>query len=99
MNNLLVKSTLWAAGGLCLICLGGTAMDMAAQDTQRTAQTEQKSTGQEGFYCNVKGLTLSEQGRHKKLTEKLMTSRTDTVETDKGYEFQYSPAKVSVAEV
>jgi len=99
MNNLLAKrSTLWAAGGLCLICLGGTAMDMAAQDAQRTAQTEQKSTRQEGFYCNAKALTASERARHKKLTEKLMTSRTDTVETDKGYEFQYSPAKVSVAE-
>ena len=99
MNNLLVKSTLWAAGGLCLICLGGTAMDMAAQDAQRAAQTEQKSTRQAGFYCNVKTLTASERARHKKLTEKLMTSRSDTVETDKGYEFQYSPAKVSVAEV
>jgi hypothetical protein len=99
MNNLLAKSTLRAAGGLCLICLGGTAMDMAAQHAQRGAQTEQKSTRQAGLYCNVKALTASERERHKKLTEKLMTSRSDTVETDKGYEFQYSPAKVSVAEV
>lgn len=99
MNNLLAKSTLRAAGGLCLICLGGTAMDTDARNTQSTLQVEQKATTQSGFYCNVKALTASERARHKKLTEKLMTSRSDTVETDKGYEFQYSPAKVSVAEV
>lgn len=51
------------------------------------------------FYCNIKALTPQERARHKELTEKLMTSRDETVETAKGFEFQYSPEKVSVAEV
>lgn len=51
------------------------------------------------FYCNVKGLSSSERARHKGLTEKLLAARNETIETEKGYEFQYSPDKVSVAEV
>jgi len=51
------------------------------------------------FYCNVKALSPSERARHKELTEKLLAARNETVETEKGYEFQYSPDKVSIAEV
>jgi len=51
------------------------------------------------FYCNVKALSASERGRHKALTEKLLAARNETIETEKGYEFQYSPEKVSIAEV
>ena len=51
------------------------------------------------FYCNVKALTLEERTRHQALTEKLIGKRDATVETAAGYELQYSPEKVSVAEV
>lgn len=51
------------------------------------------------FYCNVKALSPSERARHKELTEKLLAARNETVETEKGYEFQYSPDRVSIAEV
>jgi hypothetical protein len=51
------------------------------------------------FYCNVKALSPSERVRHKELTEKLLAARNETIETEKGYEFQYSPDKVSIAEV
>jgi hypothetical protein len=51
------------------------------------------------FYCNIKALTSVERARHKELTEKLLAARNETVETEKGYEFQYSPEKVSIAEV
>jgi hypothetical protein len=51
------------------------------------------------FYCNVKALSPSERARHKELTEKLLAARNKTVETEKGYEFQYTPDKVSIAEV
>lgn len=58
------------------------------------------TTNVEGkFYCNIKALTAAERARHRELTERLMTSRAQTVETAKGYEFQYSPEKVSVGEV
>jgi len=51
------------------------------------------------FYCNVKALSPNERARHKELTEKLLAARNETIETEKGYEFQYSPDKVSIAEV
>jgi hypothetical protein len=51
------------------------------------------------FYCNIKALTPEERVRHKQLTEKLMAARKEIVETEKGYEFQYSPSEVSLAEL
>jgi hypothetical protein len=51
------------------------------------------------FYCNIKALSAKERARHKELTEKLLAARNATIETEKGYEFQYSPDKVTIAEV
>jgi hypothetical protein len=51
------------------------------------------------FYCNIKALSSTERARHKELTEKLLAARNRTFETAKGYEFQYTPDKVSIAEV
>jgi hypothetical protein len=51
------------------------------------------------FYCNIKALSTQERARLKELSEKLAAARTDTIETKKGYEFQYSPEKISLAEV
>ena len=54
---------------------------------------------QSKFYCNIKALTPEERVRHKQLGEKLMAARKEIVETEKGYEFQYSPADISLAEL
>ncbi len=70
-------------------------------------QSSRKQEGKEsatvrvngGFYCNVKALSAEERARHEELTKKLLADRNETVETEKGYEFQYSPEKVSIAEV
>jgi hypothetical protein len=51
------------------------------------------------FYCNSKALSMEERARHKVLTEKLLAARNKTIETEKGYEFQYRPDKVTLAEV
>ena len=51
------------------------------------------------FYCNSKALNPAEREHHKELTDKLIGTRKKIVETDKGYEFQYSPATVSLAEL
>jgi len=53
----------------------------------------------EGFYCNINALTPAERAQHKKLTDKLMNTRTETVETERGYEFQYRGGKITVAEL
>ena len=73
---------------------------LAAQGSTILVQPEkQVNTVESKFYCNTKALTAAERARHKSLTEKLMTARKETVETEKGYEFQYSPAEVSLAEL
>ena len=40
-------------------------------------------------------LTPAERAHHKQLTDKLIASRKEIVETEKGYEFQYNPSTVS----
>jgi hypothetical protein len=56
-------------------------------------------TTQSKFYCNIKSLNPTERAHHKQLTEKLIASRKDIVETQKGYEFQFAPANVTLAEL
>ena len=51
------------------------------------------------FYCNVKALSTAERARHEELTRKLLAKRIATLEIEKGYELQYRPEDVSVAEV
>ena len=54
---------------------------------------------QSKFYCNTKALNPTERARHKLLTDKLVAQRARIVETETGYEFQYSPYTVSLAEL
>jgi hypothetical protein len=68
---------------------------LAMQEGKDTAAV--KTDGK--FYCNIKALSLQERARLKELTQRLLAARTQTIETEKGYEFQYSPEKVSIAEV
>jgi hypothetical protein len=51
------------------------------------------------FYCNTRALNPSARAHHKLLTTKLVAERTQIVETEKGYEFQYSASTVSLAEL
>ena len=75
-------------------------MDLKAQNAAIVEQAEkQVAIVQSKFYCNIKALTPEERARHKQLSEKLMAARKETVETEKGYEFQYSPADVTLAEL
>jgi len=79
---------------------GSGAAGLAAQGSAILVQPERQVAAVQGkFYCNTKALTAEERARHKSLTEKLMALRKETVETEKGYEFQYSPSEVSLAEL
>jgi len=60
---------------------------------------KQMTTTQSKFYCNSKALTPEERAHHKQLTEKLLAARKEFVETEKGYEFQFSPKDVTLAEL
>ncbi|HEY6268728.1 MAG TPA: hypothetical protein VIX11_10550 [Candidatus Acidoferrum sp.] len=76
------------------------AMRLAAQGSAIVVKPErQMTTVQSKFYCNTKALTAEERARHKQLSEKLMSLRKETVEMEKGYEFQFGPADVSLAEL
>jgi len=89
-----------AAPAAALLVLSSAAGMPAAQSSQGEAKMENQAiTVQAKFYCNIKALTPAERARHKELGDKLLKARNETIETEKGYEFQYSPEKVSVAEV
>lgn len=84
------------AVGLGPMAIGASAahrFEMAASQEKGAIAVQGK------FYCNIKALTPSERARHNQLTEKLISVRRETVETEKGYEFQYSPADVTLAEL
>jgi hypothetical protein len=79
---------------------GGGAGGMTGQNPPAARNTEKPmTTTQSKFYCNIKALTPAEREHHKQLSEKLMAARKEIVETKKGYEFQYSPGDVSLAEL
>jgi hypothetical protein len=80
-----------------VLTVAGTASGQAVQQKggMDTATTDARGK----FYCNVKALTVTEKARHKELGEKMVVARTGTVETAKGYEFQYDPSKITVGEV
>lgn len=89
-----------AAAALAPFFMANTAANLAAQDSAAKTSKEGPVVTVEGkFYCNIKALTPAERTRHKELSDKLMGARSETVETSNGYEFQFSPKNVSLAEV
>jgi hypothetical protein len=89
-----------AAAALALLIVGGGAVKLTAQGTATPGKAEKQMTAtQSKFYCNIKALTPEERVRHKQLGDKLMAARREIVEMEKGYEFQFSPKDVSLAEL
>ncbi len=89
-----------AGAALALLIAGGDAARLVAQNSPALVKQEkQVAAAQSKFYCNIKALNPEERARHKQLSEKLSAQRKEIVETEKGYEFQYSPADISLAEL
>src|SRR5260370_36785907 len=87
-------------GGRAALVAGGEGGGVGGQGSAMIVEGErQVATTQSKFYCNTKALTPEERARHKQLREKLAAARKEIVETEKGYEFQYSPADISLAEM
>ncbi len=85
---------------LALLMAGTGAVRMQAQAvTKKTNAEGQPMTTQSKFYCNRNALNPTERAHHKQLTDKLLATRTNIVETEKGYEFQFSPSTISIAEL
>jgi len=85
---------------LAALTVGGETASFGALDSARAAEQEKQiAPTQSKFYCNTKALQPGERVRHKQLTDKLTSIRKEVVETEKGYEFQYSPSDVSLLEL
>jgi hypothetical protein len=89
-----------AGAALAFLVAGSGATAFGAQNQAAAAKTEkQVETIKSKFYCNSKALTPEERAHQKQLSEKLMAARKGIAETPKGYEFQFSPKSVSLAEL
>ncbi len=83
-----------AAAALLMTTVGG--IGPAHAQTAPAASSEQ--TTPSGFFCNTAALNPMERAYHQRLTEKLIAARTAVVELPKGYEFQFSPEDISIAD-
>jgi hypothetical protein len=93
-NKKLIRASRLVAVGLATVVIGaGAVSPIIASQEKGTVIVQGK------FYCNIKALTPDERASHKQLTDKLIRIRKEVVETEKGYEFQFSPADVSLAEL
>jgi hypothetical protein len=88
----------WAGAALALLLSGREAVGAQNSAAPRSKEKDMATT-QSKFYCNIKALTPQERARHTQLSEKLLAARKEIVETAKGYEFQFSPKSVSLAEL
>jgi len=96
-----------AAVALTMVFSGGPYLQACGRVIQEEPSLQEKKgkaesasmTIQSGFYCNIKALNPEERTHHSQLTEKLLAARKETVEMAKGYEFQFSPADVSLVEL
>jgi hypothetical protein len=94
------KKSRFASMALCLVPIGIGTGQAHGQRTAVTTDAEKKTmTTQNRFYCNTKALNPSERVRHKQLTDKLIATRRQILEKERGYEFQYGPSDVSLAEL
>src|ERR1700693_2650312 len=89
-----------ASAALGLFMIGGAADRMTPYESRQTATEDYRSmTTGSRFFCNLKALAPAERTHHKQLTEKLISNRTQVVETENGYELQFNPSVVSIAEL
>lgn len=89
------RRTLCGFAACALCAAGASAVAMATV----TRQQDDAAIKVEGFYCNIKALTPAERALHMAMTLKLVAKRTQTVEIERGYEFQYRGGGVTVAEL
>jgi len=88
-----------AVAGLVALLSSGALVQASPQETKTTEKEKQVLMTQNKFYCNIKALNPAEREHLKQLTDKLIAARREIVETEKGYEFQYSPSNVSIGEL
>ena len=85
--------------GLALAASSSATFATRGTMAAESGKKEQVTTTQSKFYCNIKALTPEERAHHKQLGDKLMAARKQIVEMPQGYEFQFSPQNVTLAEL
>jgi hypothetical protein len=86
-----------AGAAAILFTPAGVPARIQAQTGSSASATGQTATGK--LMCNITALSPADRAIHQRLTERLIATRTAVVEYSKGYEFQYQPSDVSVAEL
>jgi hypothetical protein len=95
-----IQSRFTSHAALAAVLLGGGASPLCSHNSQETKAVEPGPvTTDNRFFCNTKALNPAEREQHKQLTDKLISTRTQIVELDKGYEFQFRPSDTSLAEL
>ena len=84
---------------LTVAILAGAARRAVAYFSPAAAGPSQQEATHNKFYCNIAALTPTERVRHLWLTARLMAAHKEIVESPKGYEFQFSPSDVTLAEL
>jgi hypothetical protein len=84
------------AAALLLTTIGGVKLAHAQTEPASTAAEQ---TPAAKFFCNATALDPAERAFHQHLSDRLLASRNAIVELPRGYEFQFSPADISVADV
>ncbi len=98
------RNVLFEAAGLkrmalmTAVLLAGAAMQTRAGASGAHQEQRAMATGSK-FYCNIKALNPSERAHHKQLTDKIIATRAEIVESERGYEFQFKPQAMSIAEL
>jgi hypothetical protein len=93
------RRALGAVVPILLILAAVSAQSLARVTRPQDNQEKRTMATQSKFYCNIKALNPAERAEHKQLTDKLIAARKEIVETEKGYEFQFDPSTVSLAEL
>jgi len=99
MKLTMTQSAALALPALALCILFGYFARRPAQTASAAAKYENQEIAPGRFYCNLKALSPAERAHHLLLSVKLLAARRQSVEIEKGYEFQFSPADVSLAEL
>ena len=95
-------STKTAVAAAVALLMAGSAVGASTERKQTQVQAGKENavaTTQSKFYCNLKALTPEERTHLKQLGNKLKATRTKVVEMGNGYEFQFSPKDVTLAEL
>ena len=82
-----------------LMTSGASARAQAQPTTPTSTATLQTPTEESKFYCNISALDPAERAHHQQLTAKLIAVRNEIVELPRGYEFQFSPSSITIAEL